>query len=236
MSDSFEELVSEMMDRKLTTQEWVTNIIRKAILNGYFNDGKPLETTSLADKLGVSRMPVRTALLQLENEGLVTLEPHKKAVATRLSPTEVKKIYQIRYELEALAVRLAFDYITEEDFAYLENLIVKMDNIKEISEFVVLNKKFHNRLSELSKNKTLQNFNTQLRNNVERYLRLYISKDTNIKLANSEHKELLKAFRENDKDKADIIIRKHLLHTCDSVVSFLEKYNSDKDHSVKEVY
>lgn len=229
MENDLNELISESFGRRQTTQEWVTNVLREAILRGYYDDGIPLETTKLAEQLGVSRMPVRAALLQLENEGLVTQQPHKKAVATKLSAEEVKKIYEIRYELESLATKLAIVNLTTEDIEFLETKIIEMDNVKSIDEFVSLNKEFHNRLSELSDNKILTDINRQLRNNVDRYLRLYISDDYNIYLANKEHKELLEAIKAKDVDVACKVMRKHLSHTCEAVVKFLEERKKFKE-------
>ncbi|MGM8211260.1 GntR family transcriptional regulator [Virgibacillus sp. W0430] len=229
-NNEFTKLIDEKNDRIQTTQEWVTNILRQAILNGYYSDGKPLETTILAEKLGVSRMPIRTALLQLENEGLVVLEPHKKAVATKLSPKEVHQLCEIRRELEALSVRYVIENIQDCDFKELDRLVDKMDNASA-SDFMLYNREFHKRLNQISRNKTLENMILQLRNNVDRYLRLYVSSGNTkekIQKGNKDHRDIIKAVKEKDSPMAEKIVKEHLSRTCDEVAKLLENISHDK--------
>lgn len=217
-----DKLIKEKMTQKLTTQEWVTEILREAILNNYI-DEEGLDTTTLAKRLGVSRMPVRAALYQLEYEGLVILEPHKKAVATKLSPEEVKQIYVVRYELEALAIKLAIKEITDSDLVELYDLVIRMDFCNE-KEFVSLNKHFHNKINELSKNEDLYHLNNKLRNNVDRYLKLFVTEPANMKLANKEHKEIVTALKDRDVERGTELMKAHLNHTCERVIKQLYHY------------
>jgi|SRR5690625_2391962 len=219
MTTRLNKLINDKKNQHLTTQQWVTELLREGILNGYIKD-EELDTTTLAKRLGVSRMPVRTALHQLEFEGLVNMEPHKKAVATKLSPDEVRNIYAVRYELESLAIRLAIDHMTASDLVYLYDLVIQMDFCDEI-DFVGLNKQFHNKLNELSQNSMLYDLNNRYRNNVERYLKLYLANQTNLKLANKEHKQIMITLKNKDKDQASELIKVHLKHTCERVVQQL---------------
>ena len=219
MTTRLDKLINDKKNQPVTTQQWVTELLREGILNGYIKD-EELDTTTLAKRLGVSRMPVRTALHQLEFEGLVNMEPHKKAMATKLSPDEVRNIYEVRYELESLAIRLAIDHMTASDLVYLYDLVIQMDFCEEI-DFVGLNKQFHNKLNELSQNSMLYDLNNRYRNNVERYLKLYLANQTNLKLANKEHKEIMVTLKNKDKDQASELIKVHLKHTCERVVQQL---------------
>lgn len=219
MTTRLDKLINDKKNQPVTTQQWVTELLREGILNGYIKD-EELDTTTLAKRLGVSRMPVRTALHQLEFEGLVNMEPHKKAMATKLSPDEVRNIYEVRYELESLAIRLAIDHMTASDLVYLYDLVIQMDFCDEI-DFVGLNKQFHNKLNELSQNSMLYDLNNRYRNNVERYLKLYLANQTNLKLANKEHKEIMVTLKNKDKDQASELIKVHLKHTCERVVQQL---------------
>ncbi|WP_438311525.1 GntR family transcriptional regulator [Sporosarcina sp. FA9] len=223
MEIDLDEFIITMLGRKMTTQEWVTDIVRKAILNGYYDDGKPIDTTELANKLSVSRMPVRMALSQLESEGLVLLEPHKKPFAVMLSPEEVMKICDIRCELEALAGKLAIKKITDKNIQELNELIIKMENTNDTNEYMLFNNEFHNTINVIAGNEVLQNLINQLRNNVERYLKIYLHDPLNSKAANDEHKSILQAFKERDSNKVEVCIRSHLIHTCESVIHFLNE-------------
>src|SRR5699024_3571425 len=127
MDSNLDQLISKTLDQKMTTQEWVTDTIRMGILNNYFKDGESIPTAGLAEKLGVSRMPIRIALLQLESEGLVSLKPHKPAVAVTLSPEEVLQIYDMRFELEGLSVQLATKEATEKEMKELYAIVIEME-------------------------------------------------------------------------------------------------------------
>src|SRR5699024_9343417 len=83
----------------------VCSVLRKAILKGEFKAGERLVQTELAERIGVSRMPIREALRTLEIEGLVKLEPHKGAVVREISKEDITEIYELRSILEPLALR-----------------------------------------------------------------------------------------------------------------------------------
>jgi DNA-binding GntR family transcriptional regulator len=218
----FDKLSMKVRDRR-TAKELVTDSLREAILNGYFVDGEPIEISEIADKFGVSRMPVRVALQQLESEGLVDIQPHKRPVAVRLSPEEVRQIGMIRCELEALAIRLAVTRITQSDIEKLEMLVQKMENSSGANEFIGLNTEFHSTICQLSENEHLNTIIVQLRNNVERYLRIYMNDFSYPKTTSEEHRLIVKALRERNEQEADLFLRTHLSSTCNAIAEFLEK-------------
>lgn len=207
----------------MTTQEWVTDMIREGILNGYFKDGEPIPSAELADKLGVSRTPIRIALSQLESEGLVSIKPHKSAVAVKLSPEEVMQIYDIRYEVEGLAVQLAVKEITDKQVTELVTIVNEMDKTTDSEKYMKLNNKFHATIYSLSNNEVLINLINQLMNKIKKYLKLYLSQQINIDEANKQHKEILKAIKNRDTVKARNAVRDHLSTTCNTVVNNLKR-------------
>ncbi|MFJ8486852.1 GntR family transcriptional regulator [Streptomyces sp. NPDC094038] len=93
--------------------------IRTRIMNGELPIGKPLRQAALAAEFGVSRTPVREALRQLQNGGLIEMQPHRGAVVRVPAPWEVRQAYEVRAELEALAARRAAARITESQLAEL---------------------------------------------------------------------------------------------------------------------
>ncbi len=228
MEKEFEQLVSNALEKKMTTQEWVTDILRKGILNGHFKDGEPIPTAALSEKLGVSRMPIRIALMQLESEGLVLMEPHKPAVAVKLSPEEVLKIYDIRYELEGLAVQLAIEEMTSKQ---VENLVSIVDHMKTTSNsdtYMKLNNEFHNTLNSYSNNEVLINIINQLRNKIQKYVKLYLSSQMNIERANIEHQEIMDAILKKDPIWARKAVEKHLATTSHTVAKNLRDTLNNK--------
>lgn len=223
MEENLEQIVESELSRKITTQEWVTEILRKAIINGVFKDGEPIPTAELSNKLGVSRMPIRIALLQLENEGLVSLRPHKQAVAIQLSPDEIMKVYEIRFELEALAVRLAIERISDSQLKELIDTHKEMEQTTEPTKYMELNDIFHNKIYESSQNEILINMISQLRNKIQKYLKVFLKQNENIDAANKDHKDILDAIINKDTELAELLICKHLKSTSVTVSDYLRK-------------
>jgi DNA-binding GntR family transcriptional regulator len=217
-----DKLSMKVRDRR-TAKELVTDTLREAILNGYFVDGEPIEIGEIAAKFGVSRMPVRVALQQLESEGLVDIQPHKKPIAVSLSPEEVRNIGAIRCELEALAIRLTVQKISQPDIEKLDRLVQKMENCSGANEFITLNTEFHNMICQLSENDHLNAIIVQLRNNVERYLRIYMNDFSYPKTTTEEHRLIVKALTDRNEQEADRCLRTHLSGTCNAIAEFLEK-------------
>jgi len=228
MDSNLDQLISKTLDQKMTTQEWVTDTIRMGILNNYFKDGESIPTAGLAEKLGVSRMPIRIALLQLESEGLVSLKPHKPAVAVTLSPEEVLQIYDMRFELEGLSVQLATKEATEKEMKELYAIVIEMEKTTDSKVFMKLNNNFHNMINELSNNEILINLITQLRNKVLKYVKLYLSEDMNLKKANKYHKQIINAMIDRDPNKAQQAVHEHLANTCTTVAENLRNSANDK--------
>ena len=117
----------------------VFNTLEDAILNGSYKEGDSLNELRLSKSLGVSRTPVREALMQLELEGLVKNIPNKGAVVVGISEQDVEDIYEIRIRTEGLAARLCAEKITDEELEELEQCMAlqeyylkKTDSAKEM--------------------------------------------------------------------------------------------------------
>src|SRR5215208_5109877 len=120
--------------------------LRERILRGDYPEGEPLRQDALADELGVSRIPVREALRQLESEGLVVFNPHRGAVVSSLSLDEIAELFELRAEIECDLVRRAIPLITEQQ---LERATEVLDEFEaalaagEASRWGQLNWHFH---------------------------------------------------------------------------------------------
>lgn len=106
-------------------REIVLERLRKAIMNGTFQTGDRLVETSIAEKMGVSRTPVREAFRQLEIEGLAENLPRKGTIVKGISKRDIFEIYEIREVLEGLAFRLACSNITDEQILELKEKLEK---------------------------------------------------------------------------------------------------------------
>jgi len=101
--------------------------LREKILRGEYPEGAPLRQDTLAAELGVSRIPVREALRQLEAEGLVTFVPHFGAVVSSLSLSEIKELFELRALLETDLLRRAIPRIREEDLDRADEILDQYD-------------------------------------------------------------------------------------------------------------
>jgi DNA-binding GntR family transcriptional regulator len=138
-------------------KEIILERLRQEIVEGLYRPGTHLIEQSLASQYGVSRGPVREALAQLEQEGLVSIQPRRGTVVTELSLTEAWEIYTLRGHLEQLAVRFARDHWTEDRNDRLAALITDMERLgpNDWLPAAQLDQQFHGVIVGASENRTL---------------------------------------------------------------------------------
>lgn len=141
---------SNVASNKSTIVKNVTKRLRQAILDGTLKEGDRLIQEEWAERLEVSRMPIREALTQLQIEGLVELVPHKGAVVTPITKDNIEEIYHLRSMLEGLAVEKSLPYLTEEDKHHLHDILIQMETLELTDEtnddYIQLNAAFHQTL------------------------------------------------------------------------------------------
>lgn len=135
-----------------TTVSYVTKQLRIAILNGSLQKGDRLVQSEWAQRLSVSRMPIREALTQLEFEGLVEIVPYKGAVVTPITKENIEELYHTRSALEGLAVEKSLPHLSNENKEELKSVLHEMEHL-QISdetndEYIQLNARFHQLLQE----------------------------------------------------------------------------------------
>ncbi|RWR10077.1 GntR family transcriptional regulator [Siminovitchia fortis] len=135
---------------KATVVKNVTKRLREVILDGTLKKGDRLIQEEWAEKLEVSRMPIREALTQLQMEGLVEIVPHKGAVVTPITKENIEEIYYIRSMLEGLAVEKSLPFLTERDKEHLHEILIQMESLdltgETNDEYIRLNSEFHQTL------------------------------------------------------------------------------------------
>lgn len=141
------------MNEYLPLRDVVFNTLRQAILRGELKPGERLMEIQLANKLGVSRTPIREAIRKLELEGLVLMIPRKGAEVAEITEKSLRDVLEVRRALEELSVQLACEKITKEEIRELERVakefqqVVKSSDITEIAEVDV---RFHDIIYTLS--------------------------------------------------------------------------------------
>ncbi|MGD0472891.1 MAG: GntR family transcriptional regulator [Candidatus Velthaea sp.] len=202
------------LSNRRSLAEDVVDLLRAALVRGAFPPGQHLNEAGLAEKLGVSRGPIREAFAELEREGLLKLERHRGARVTRLSATDIEEIYELRSSLERLAIERATQRATQDDFAALAEVVAGMTHAvdgSDLHEVVTLDVRFHDLIYVAAHNSRLYLTWSTLRPQIETFLHSR-SIDTSDYLAKvvGEHTALLDAVRARSKSDAVRLIDSHI--------------------------
>jgi DNA-binding GntR family transcriptional regulator len=190
--------------------------IKEAIINNTIKPGTMIQERILAEKLGVSRTPVREALRRLNSEGLIELIPGKGATVTKITIEDIREIMQVREPLECLAVKLAAERIQPQDIKYLEDMIANWDkeiNCSDQINFQSLSTKdiaFHEYIVEIAGNKRLASILNMLRDQIRRITFLTQDNKTRIETSFPQHLKILEALKQRDPVAAEENMRQHM--------------------------
>jgi DNA-binding GntR family transcriptional regulator len=204
----------------------VVEILREKIISHEIKGGQPLRQDALAEQLNVSRIPIREALLQLEAEGLVQFAPHKGAVATQISASEVDELFGLRALLECDVLKKSLTRITDEELDKSETILAEFDELLEpdadMHPWGALNWKFHKSLYLPSERKRTLGILGQLHTNTDRYLRLQIQLSADYSRAEQEHHDLLALCRKRDARAACKCLKDHILTTRKELIRVIQ--------------
>jgi DNA-binding GntR family transcriptional regulator len=190
-------------------------LIRKAIIDGEFAEGQRLKESELADALGLSRTPIREALLILQSDGMIANEPRKGAVVRTYRESELADMFDLRAHLEAFAARWACSRRTDEDLADLDASIKALDAIDVddagVAEIWRENVRFHMGVAVAAHTPKLVGF---LRGLFD--LPVYYFKPKDYTVAQKEsfvrtHRKIFDAIEARDSVGAEALVRAHVL-------------------------
>lgn len=139
--------------RSRVLRDDVVDALRSAILTKELMAGVRLVEDDIAEQMGTSRVPVREALRQLEQEGLVEVIPHRGAIVASLAETEIHAIYAVRATMEAEAMKRACQLATDADLARLNRLCADMDHAVRLGDIDLvtdIDGQFHGAVLEIS--------------------------------------------------------------------------------------
>jgi DNA-binding GntR family transcriptional regulator len=215
------DLKSHIKTSYRTLPGMITNILREAILSGELSGGVQLKQEELASKFNVSMSALREALKGLEAEGLVRFFPNRGAVVSELSADEAREIFDIRLFLELGALELAIPNLTEADLAEAKEILKESDNEIHGNRWSELNWHFHETLYCSAKRPKLLSLIQNMHNNVERYMRLYLSTMNYQAKSQEEHWKLLNACAQRDIKAAQELLRKHMADASINLSGYL---------------
>lgn len=187
--------------------------LRDEILGGAHESGAQLRQEAIATAFGVSRIPVREALLQLEAEGLVEIVPHKGAVVTGISQVEVDDIFALRRVLEVRLLRHSMPKLKKDDFIELDKIQRAFsDAIRQhnTGKWGALNAQLHIVLYHRANLPRTMMIVGNLLTASERYTRIQLSTKTAWKRAQAEHAELINLCRDGKTQEACSLLEAHI--------------------------
>lgn len=200
--------------RKSLSDE-VLDRLREGIVRGHFRPGHRLSESMLAEAFGVSRGPVREALSQLQQEGLVVLERHKGATVTRMSGEDVDELYELRVDLEKLAVKRAARLISVEEMAGMGSVVVAYGEAVEdgeVQKAVDLDMEFHDSIFRAARHNRLYScWSNLLRSQIHAFVLSCSLVDPSYMIpCVPEHAEIRDSLKAGDRDRAVDLIEHHL--------------------------
>ncbi|QKC98347.1 GntR family transcriptional regulator [Mesorhizobium sp. NZP2298] len=193
----------------------VATALRKSILGGQLAPGSRIRQEDLAQQFGVSRIPVREALRQLESDGLVVLRANSGAWVAKIDLPEFIEIYKIRERLEPLAIRESLRNLSDEQIRHLNELREQINHSQSVEEFLQLDREFH-LLSYAGANMTtLREMIERFWNTTQHYRRAFTQGAGNegTWIIHAEHRLLTEALKRRDEDEAERILLGHIRRT-----------------------
>ena len=217
------DLAANVLQHQRSTPDLIANALRQAILHGIFQEGQSLRQDEIATKFGVSRIPVREALRQLEAEGLVKFYPNRGATVTVLSPVEVQEIFEIRIALETTAIQLAIPNLTESNWQRADAVLEATEQATDVTRWAELNWEFHAVLYTAANRPRLLTMIKALHTNIDRYVRRSMAKMNYLEHSQKEHSQLLDACRQRDTKAAVELLQQHIHVAGEQLVAYLQQ-------------
>lgn len=208
------------MNEFLPLRDVVFNTLRQAILRGELKPGERLMEIQLANKLGVSRTPIREAIRKLELEGLVLMIPRRGAEVAEITEKSLRDVLEVRGVLEELSVALACDRITSEE---IENLKKAAEDFKvalqggDVTEYAEADVKFHDIIYLATNNQRLIQLLYNLREQMYRYRVEYLKRKEMHETLLAEHERIIECIEKRDKEAAKEVISMHIENQANTV-------------------
>lgn len=220
------------MNEYLPLRDVVFNTLRQAILKGELKPGERLMEIALAEKLGVSRTPIREAMRKLELEGLVVMIPRRGAQVANITEKDLNDVLEVRIALENVAIEKACTRMSKEDMGRLWLAAKEFErtmaegNLVRLAEADVA---FHEIIYRASDNKRLNQVLNNLREQIYRYRVEYLKEEETRNVLVKEHEELTKAIRERDVKKAQEISFRHIENQRRAIIQSIEAEEAGKE-------
>ena len=215
------DLKTQIKSSYRTLPGMLIGILREEIFSGELSGGAQLKQEELASRFNVSMSVLREALKSLEAEGLVRFYPNRGATVTELTAEEAQEIFDIRLFLELGAIELTIPNLTSEDISQAEEILEAIDAEQHSTRWGELNWQFHEVLYRSANRPKLLSMIQNMHNNVERYMRLYLTTMHYQTKSQEEHRALLSACAQGNVKAAQKVLRKHMADASNNLTEYL---------------
>jgi len=207
-------------DSESTRLDKAYQALKQGIIQGTYQPNQRLTEMELSQVLGVSRPTARQALVRLEQEGLVVIQPNRGASVRSLTVPEALRTLRIREVLDGLAAALAAELATDEELAELSEIVAEMEKMVEINEMLGysrLNGRLHTTILRAARDETLYRMLASLNHALVRYQYRTILVPGRQDQSLAEHKELVRAIQARDSAAAERAMRTHVSHVRETL-------------------
>ena len=217
----------------LPLRDVVFDTLRQAILTGQLQPGERLMEIHLAEKLGVSRTPIREAIRKLELEGLATMIPRRGAEVARITEKNLKDVLEVRRALDALCAELACERISNEEKSKLKeacNAFEKATRTKDARVIAQADVALHDIIVEATGNERLVH---NLSQQMYRYRFEYIKDESQHDILVKEHRVIYESIIHNDKETAAKAAKLHIVNQETSILRQIHEENAAQENKKK---
>ncbi|NIA71329.1 GntR family transcriptional regulator [Pelagibius litoralis] len=187
--------------------------LRNDILSGKLSGGVPLRQDEIARNHGVSKMPVREALMKLEAEGYVLFRKNKGATVREISVTELLNLMDIRVALECKALEMAIPNQIQSDFDEIAKILGDYSQSCTTAHWSEMNQKFHYMLYEPCGNAQLLEMITDIQRRIGPVTRVVVTEASGFERPNKEHQDILQACKQGDVERGVALLQAHIITT-----------------------
>jgi len=227
-TDPFAELAARWEDQRPQSKvDAIVGLLRDAIVSGALAANLPLRQDPLAQRFGISKIPLREALARLEGEGFVVTHPGRGAFVTDLRAERIREIFQLRVSLETDLLRAAVPLMTEAALTESARLIEVFETAPTC-DLGQVNWQLHSALYAPSERELSLQMLHGLHKHAERYVQLHMGEVDTGRESNDEHRAILAACQQGDTDVAVETLRAHLDGIGTSICSHFERYMAQR--------
>ncbi|MBA9003277.1 GntR family transcriptional regulator [Thermomonospora cellulosilytica] len=208
----------------------VAEALREAIHTGELRPGELYSVTRLAETLGISRTPVREALLTLADTGLVRIERNRGFRVVRRNPRHIAEVFHLRLLLEVPATRLAATAVTPDLLNALRSELTAMQDAAQAHDeprFMHHDRRFHALILETAGNSLLTNTVATLRDTITTVGASTADQTRSLSDIAAEHTPILRALEAADPEAAAQAMRHHITHTGELLVAQTAAENAE---------